>query len=64
VVEQPLHQLPVLPRLEVPLLLKSQPLRKKRRKKKVGCFPRCHGFCSQLAEKEESDEDMGFGLFD
>jgi hypothetical protein len=62
-VEPLLHQPEVLPQLEVLLLLKSQPLRK-RRKKKVGCCPRWCGFCSHRLEKEESDEDMGFGLFD
>jgi hypothetical protein len=64
VVELPLHQLPVVPQLEVLPLLKNQPLRKRRRKKKVGRYPRCRGLCSHLLEKEESDEDMGFGLFD
>jgi hypothetical protein len=63
VVELPLHQLPVVPQLEVLPLLKIRPLRK-RRKKKVGRSPRCRGLSSHVLEKEESDEDMGFGLFD
>ena len=58
-----LHPPEVLPQPEVLLLLKSRPLRKKR-KKKVGRYPRWCGFCSHRLEKEESDEDMGFGLFD
>jgi hypothetical protein len=62
-VEPLLHQPEVLPQLEVLLLLRSRPLRK-RRKKKVGGYSRWHGFCSHRLEKEESDEDMGFGLFD
>jgi hypothetical protein len=62
-VEPLLQQLEVLPQLEVLLLLKSQPLRK-RRKKKVGRYSRWRGVCSHRLEKEESDEDMGFGLFD
>ena len=55
----------VLPPLAVtPLLL----LRRRRRRVRYGiCSPLPHTASSltmRLTEKEESDEDMGFGLFD
>jgi hypothetical protein len=64
VVEPLLHQLP-----EVVLLLEVPPLRrpKKRRKKKVWIPLPVLKIVRMLTfslAKEESDEDMGFGLFD
>ena len=55
---------------EVEVLLRRQKKRRKKRKRKkvrnIGCF---HWQSVDLltpspSEKEESDEDMGFGLFD
>ena len=48
------------------LLVATLPLKRKRRRKKVGTAWPCFSMVltSPLLEKEESDEDMGFGLFD
>jgi hypothetical protein len=52
---------------ELPLVVPLLKKRKKRRRKRV-CYTDGGVFMDQLliycTEKEESDEDMGFGLFD
>jgi hypothetical protein len=67
-VEVPLPQLlavlPVEARPLAELLLRRQ---RKRRKKKVSTsiiILEGYGILTATTEKEESDEDMGFGLFD
>tara|TARA_R110002060_G_scaffold24850_7_gene33823 strand:+ start:655 stop:849 length:195 start_codon:yes stop_codon:yes gene_type:complete len=64
VVEPLLPQLLVVPQVVRPLL--RRPRRKKR--KRVRYSPRSWIFWTHIltcfAAKEESDEDMGFGLFD
>jgi len=59
--EPPLHHLP-----EVPLLLETpQPLRRKRRRLRVRNLTLIKDQDANIyTDKEESDEDMGFGLFD
>jgi hypothetical protein len=64
VVEQPLHQ-----QLEVPLeVTQHQRPRRKRRRKRVRIAPHQKiwniDLLTNSTAKEESDEDMGFGLFD
>jgi hypothetical protein len=61
-----LVELVVLPQLLAPLLVVLLPLRRRpRRRKRVGFVsPSSQLSLTISIEKEESDEDMGFGLFD
>ena len=66
VVPPPLHLQVVLPPPEVPEPRRHQ---RRRQRKKVSCFAQpwiCQDDILTVGdtEKEESDEDMGFGLFD
>jgi hypothetical protein len=63
-VELPLRQLLEVRQLEEPQRLKSQRPRRKRKKKVEYFAPICSNSAHTRPEKEESDEDMGFGLFD
>src|ERR1700733_13506513 len=61
-VELPLRQLLEVRQLEVPQLLKSQPPRRKR-KKKVKLFTRLPGFCSHPARKGRIRRGYGLRSF-
>ncbi len=54
--------------LPVELLLVAPLLKKRKRRRKRVCYYRKRDISThllmQITEKEESDEDMGFGLFD
>ena len=61
--EPPLHHLPeVLLLVELPLLRRK--LRRRLRVRNPGIHKMDDSVANNFIEKEESDEDMGFGLFD
>lgn len=62
---------PVLPQVVLPLAVLLRPSRRRRRLSPVSCCAHTSRFRTQgrlltkdFPEAEESDEDMGFGLFD